>query len=265
MKQEVMARLTAKTKEQQLMQILQEEFGQPAGVARALLADIQQCLEGRAEAVKPGQQRVMLVALAAKHGAALSQTAQREVVWTVDAGAEDYEVAVQHGVRAMRRQRLQRLLAEAVEQGAVASQEDLARVLQVSVRTIKRDCAALAAQGIYLPTRGNLKGIGRGQTHKGVIVGRWLRGETYDQIARATHHSVVSVQRYVQGFSRVMHLQQQGVAAAEIALLLQIGLPLVAEYLAIYQQHDTPFVRQRLAAQLQRCQQRTQVEKKRLV
>ena len=119
------------------------------------------------------------------------------------------------------------------------------------------------AQGIYLPTRGNLKGIGRGQTHKGLIVGRWLRGETYDQIARATHHSVISVQRYVQRFSRVIQLQQQGMAAEEIALLLQIGLPLVAEYLAIYEKHDTPFVRQRLAAQLQRLQQRTQVEKKR--
>lgn len=265
MKREVMARLSAKTKEQQLMQILQEEFRQPPGVARAMLADIQQWLEGTAEAVKPGQQRVMLVALTARHGEALAQTRQTEVVWTVDAGAEDYEVAVQHGVGAMRRQRLQRLLAEAVEQGAAASQEDLARVLQVSVRTIKRDCAALAAQGIYLPTRGNLKGIGRGQTHKGLIVGRWLRGETYDQIARVTHHSVISVQRYVQTFSRVMQLQQQGVAAEEIALLLQIGLPLVAEYLAIYEKHDTPFVRQRLAAQLQRLQQRTAAEKKRVI
>jgi hypothetical protein len=67
----------------------------------------------------------------------------------------------------------------------------------------------------------------------------------------------------VQAFIRVMQLQQQEVAAEEIALLLQIGLPLVAEYLAIYEKHDTPFVRQRLANQLQRCQQRSQAEKKR--
>jgi biotin operon repressor len=263
MKQDVVGRLSAKTKEQQLMQILREEFHQPPRVARAILEDVQECLTGKAKAVKPGQMRVMLVATAARHGQALVETAQTEVVWSVDAGAEDYEVAVQHGVRAMRRQRLQRLLGEAVEQGAAASQEDLARVLQVSVRTIKRDCAALEAEGIYLPTRGNLKGIGRGQTHKALIVGRWLRGETYDQIARATHHSVISVQRYVQAFIRVMQLQQQEVAAEEIALLLQIGLPLVAEYLAIYEKHDTPFVRQRLANQLQRCQQRSQAEKKR--
>lgn len=207
--------------------------------------------------------RVMLVAMKARHGEALRETQQKEVIWTVDAGAEDYQVYKEYGAIAMRRQRIQRLLSEAVEQGAVASQEDLARVLQVAVRTIKRDCAALTKAGIYLPTRGNLKGIGRGQTHKALIVGRWLRGQTYDQIARATHHSLVSVQRYVQTFSRVIQLQQRGLVADEIALLLQIGWPLVAEYQAIYQQYDSPFVRERLATQLQRLGQRVRSEKKR--
>jgi DNA-binding Lrp family transcriptional regulator len=263
MKQEMISRLTAKTKEQQLLHILQREFQQPPRVARAILQDVQECLQGTADQVGPGQMRVVLVAMAARHGEALPNTLQKEVMWTVDAGKEDYEVNAQYGAPAMRQQRIQRLLVEAVEQGAVASQEDLARVLHVSVRTIKRDCAALAAQGVYLPTRGNLKGIGRGQTHKALIVGRWLRGQTYDQIARATHHSIVSVQRYVQMFRRVIHLHQQGVSLDEIALLLQVGWPLVADYLAIYEKHDTPFVRERLKTQLQRFQRRTQVEKKR--
>jgi hypothetical protein len=263
MKQDIVSRLAAKTKEQQLLHILQEEFQQPPRVARAILQDFQNCLEGTTGQIKPGQMRVILVAMTARHGEALDKTKQKEVVWTVDAGVEDYQINSQYGAQAMRRQRIQRLLAEAVEQGAVASQEDLARVLQVSVRTIKRDCAVLTEQGIYLPTRGNLKGIGRGQTHKALIVGRWLRGETYDQIARMTHHSVVSVQRYVQTFCRVIQLQEQGLSADEIALLLQIGWPLVAEYQAIYPEHDTPFVRERLTAQLQRLRQRSLGEKKR--
>jgi predicted transcriptional regulator len=94
-------------------------------------------------------------------------------------------------------------------------------------------------------------------------VGRWLRGESYDQIARATHHAVVSVQRYVQAFVRVVQLHQQGLSQGEIALLLQIGWPLVADYLAIYQEHDSPFAQERLAAQLQRLQQRVGGQKKR--
>lgn len=263
MEQDVINRYTAKTKEQQLLHILEKDFQQPPRVAQAIVQDVQECLKGTTEQIKPGQMRVILVAMAARHGEALNKTRQKEVVWTVDAGKEDYQVNIQYGAQAMRRHQIQRLLVEAVEQGAVAGQEDLARVLHVSVRTVKRDCAALAAQGIYLPTRGNLKGIGRGQTHKALIVERWLRGETYDQITRATHHSVVSVQRYVQAFSRVIQLQQQGLPADEIALLLQIGWPLVAEYLAIYEKHNTPFVRERLNAQIQRFQQRAQGEKKR--
>jgi biotin operon repressor len=262
-KQDVMGRLTAKTKEQQMLHILEVDFKQPPRVARAILQDMQDCLNGTSDQVQPGQMRVILVAIAARHGQAMSQTAQKEVLWTVDAGQADYQVQLAYGMAAMRQQRIQRLLDEAVAQGAVASQEDLARVLQVSVRTIKRDCAYLESRGIYLPTRGNLKGIGRGQTHKALIVGRWLRGETYDQIARATHHTVSSVQRYVQTFIRVVQLQQQGLDIDEIALLLQIGWPLTSDYLAIYQEHDTPFVRERLANQMQRFQQRTQGEKKR--
>jgi DNA-binding NarL/FixJ family response regulator len=92
-----------------------------------------------------------------------------------------------------------------------------------------------------------------------------LAGESYDQIARQTHHSLSSVQRYVQAFLRVMQLHRQGLAVVEIALLLQIGQPLVKEYLAIYQQHDSPFARQRLAEQLQRLNQRPAGQKKRVV
>jgi biotin operon repressor len=144
------------------------------------------------------------------------------------------------------------LLSEAVEQDAAASQEDLALALQVSVRTIKRDCIALQEQGVYLPTRGNLRGIGRGQTHKAQIVRRWLLGETYDQVAFHTRHSLTCVKRYIQTFARVRQLHQKAFSVGEISLALQIGVSLVNEYLAVFQQNDTPFCRQRLAEQLDR-------------
>jgi len=264
MNENEIARLQAKTVEQRFMNVLQDEFHQAPRVAEAILHEAQHCLLENEEMLRPGQMRVILADRRAGHGRKLKQTATVEAVWTVDAGAEDDEVLLQHGREALRRLRIQRLLTEAVEQGGAASQEDLARVLSVSVRTIKRDWAALEKQGVYLPSRGNLRGIGRGQTHKALIVGRWLAGETYDQVARQTHHSVSSVQRYVQAFVRVMQLQERGLGWAEIALLLQVSQPLVAEYLAIYQQHNTPFARQRLAEQLQRLGQRVVGKKKRV-
>jgi hypothetical protein len=144
------------------------------------------------------------------------------------------------------------LLDEALEQGGVATQEDLAVALNVGVRTIKRDCQVLAQEGIYLPTRGNLHGIGRGQTHKALIIGRWLRGETYDQLMMSTRHSLTSIRRYVQTFLRVVELHRQAFSVGQIAQLVQSGEALIRDYLAVYDYHDTPEYRTRLEEQLQR-------------
>jgi predicted ArsR family transcriptional regulator len=165
---------------------------------------------------------------------------------------EDRQVQQQYGCQALRQVRLQRLLLEALEQGGVASQEDLAQALQVSVRTIKRDFEQLQQQGLYLPSRGQLHGIGRGQTHKAQIIGCWLRGATYDQIAQQTHHALSSIQRYIQTFVRVIELHQRHFRVEQIGQLLQIGPPLVQEYLAVYQSHDQAECRQRLQEQMDR-------------
>lgn len=253
MNNDEMKRIQAKTPEQRFLRVLKQEFHYAPKVAQAVLEEAQACLAGK-PGIRPGQVRKILTKYEAGHGRALRDTATIEVAWTVDAGWEDRQVQQQHGSKALRRIRIQRLLAEALEQSAVATQEDLAQALHVSVRTIKRDCAALQTQGIYLPTRGKLRGIGRGQTHKAQIVGRWLEGETYDQIALHTHHSPTSIQRYVQSFVQVITLHLEDFAESQIALLVDKGQPLVKEYLAIYHKHDTPACRERLTAQLQRLQ-----------
>lgn len=252
MNQDELFRQEAKTREQRFLNAMAQEFSYPPKIAQAILAEAQECLLGQPTSLQPGQMRVILLTRNAPHGRSLRQTATQEVTWTVNAGPEDQEVLAQHGPTALRHTRIQRLLSEAIEQGAVASQEDLAQALQVSVRTIKRDCATLQQQDVYLPTRGNLQAIGRGQTHKAQIVRRWLQGETYDQIAYRTHHSPTCVKRYIQTFTRVVQLHLKGFAAGEIALTVQIGQPLVAEYLAIYQQNDSSFCRQRLTEQIDR-------------
>jgi CRP-like cAMP-binding protein len=245
-------RFQAKSREQQFLNMMVHEYNFASKIAQAVLADAQECLLGQPTQLKPGQMRVVLLKQDAAHGRSLRQMATREVTWTVNAGQEDREVEKKQGRVALRQARIQRLLGEAIEQGAVATQEDIAAALQVTTRTIKRDCAQMQQRGLALPTRGNLKGIGRGQTHKGQIVGRWLRGETYDQIALHTRHSLSCIQRYVQTFARVIQLHRQSFALGETSLALQISEALVQEYLAVYRQNDTPFCRQRLQQQLER-------------
>ena len=262
MNQDEIRRQQAKTREHHFLNLMMQEFNYPPRIAQAILTEAQYCLLGKAGHPKPGQVRVVLLSRNAPHGQALKQTSSHEITWTVNAGGEDQEVAVQHGRVALRQVRIQRLLGEAIEQEAVASQEDLAHALQVSVRTIKRDCAVLQQQGIYLPTRGNLKGIGRGQTHKAQIVRRWLQGETYDQVAYHTHHSLTCVKRYIQTFARVVQLQQKEFTPGEISLALQVSHPLVAEYLKLHEQNDAPFSRQRLTEQIERLGGRQRADKR---
>ena len=263
MQAEEKARLQAKTAEQQFLNVLTQEFNYAPKVAQAILEEAQTCLLSQSHKMRPGQMRQVLLKRDAPHGQAVQEAEMVEVRWTIDAGAEDYDIAHREGHASLRRVRLQRLAVEAVNQGGVATQEDLAHALHVSVRTIKRDCAYLQAQGVLVPTRGKLQGIGRGQTHKALIVGEWLRGATYDQIARRTHHSLTCVRRYIQAFVRVINLQRQGMSNEEIGLVLQMTPSLVAEYLAVYEQHNTPFCRQRLQEQLERLTQASPTKKSR--
>jgi hypothetical protein len=234
------------------LQVLEQDFQYAPKVAQAILEEAQTCLLGTAERLRPGQVRVILTRYDAAHGRALRDTETTEITWTVDAGLEDHQVLSQYGRVALRQVRIQRLLDEALAQDAAACQEDLAHALHVSLRTIKRDCATLEGQGIYLPTRGKVHGIGRGQTHKARIVGLWLRGATYDQIARQTRHSLSAIQRYLQTFVRVVELHRQGFVGSQVALLVNVGVALVREYLAVYEQHDTPDCRERLTAHIER-------------
>lgn len=254
MDERVRERQAAKSVEQHFVRMLTQEFCFSLRIAEEVLKEAQASLLGEGREAKTGQIRVYLSKRKAGHGQPVSKTASQEVVWTVNAGQEDQEVLEKEGRVALRQVRIQRLLDEALEQGGVASQEDLASALNVGVRTIKRDCQQMEAAGIYLATRGNLHGIGRGQTHKAQIIGRWLCGETYDQLMRSTRHSSTSIRRYVQSFLRVVELHREGFESSQIAHLVQSGEALVREYLTVYEENDSPACRTRLEEQLERLQ-----------
>ena len=69
-----------------------------------------------------------MVSLKAPFGPPLTETDKVEVTLTVDAGAEDAKVKAQQGIEGLRQGQILRLTEEALEQGGVLTQEDLARV-----------------------------------------------------------------------------------------------------------------------------------------
>lgn len=190
--------------------------------------------------LRPGRIRQIIAAAGAPHGRSLAQTELVEVTWTLDAGEEDLEVLEQHGRIALRRVRILRLVDEAADQGGEPTQEDLAKALAVSSRTIRSDISALKADGFAVATRGMLQGIGRGQTHKVLIVELYLKRWTYSEIMRRTRHSAAAIKRYVQTFGRIVMLARRDLTVSEMAYAVAISERLTREYLNLYRRYDIP-------------------------
>lgn len=253
-------RLAIKTPEAAFQHILQQEFGFSLRVSRELLVTAQEMLLGSTPAavVRPGQVRQVVASMKTPFGPPLAETDKVEVTLTVDAGAEDAEVKARQKAEGLRRSQILRLTEEALEQGGVLTQEDLARALKISARTIRRDVRVLKEEGYLVHTRGQLKGVGRGQTHKVRIIELWLDRKGYDQIARQTYHSPQAIKRYVSTFLRIVVLHRKGITVEEIAFLTQSSVRLVQDYLQVYQAAlAVPHRREKLEEELARVGPRT--------
>jgi len=244
-------RLAIKTPEQRFLFELQTDFELSPVEAREVLETARGILGAKldgdkATALKSGQIRQLVASLQAPHGRPLTETDMVEVVWTIDAGLEDAEVRRRHGKDGLRQVRILRLIDEALDQGGAPTIEDLAKALAVTPRTIKRDLAVLQSKGFLIKTRGKLKGAGRGQSHKVLIVGLYLDRYTYSEIEQRTGHTIAAIKRYIVTFGQVVLLYQRDIRPQEIAFLLGISVRLVKEYLALYHQRNSPEDRARI-------------------
>jgi hypothetical protein len=242
-------RLSEKTAERIFLYELERDFELAPATSRAVLAAARQVLlplSGNGD-VREGQMRMTVVGVDEPAGKSLTAMKKVGVVVTVDGGIEDMEVLKRFGVVRLRRLRLLRMAEEAVDQGGVLTQEDLARLLQVGVRTVRRDVSALRAGGHWVPTRGAVKELGRGQSHKAKIVEMYLRGMTYSEIVRRVRHAPSLIKRYVESFGRVVVLWEKGVqGACEIGYIIGVSERLACEYLELRDRYDKPEYRDRL-------------------
>jgi DNA invertase Pin-like site-specific DNA recombinase len=156
-----------------------------------------------------GQIEVTLIGWEERSGLQIEAMEKRRVRLTLDAGLEDIQTLKEFGRRILRQNRIQRMCDEALEQQGVLSQEDLARHLGCSVRTIKRDIKEVKLRSNQVVTRGVLHNIGRGQTHKVQVINLYLEGNTYSEIKRKTYHSTGSIKRYLESFVKVLLAQRR--------------------------------------------------------
>ncbi len=240
-------RLTAKTADQLFVQELVTGFELAPRTAQGILEVVKTVLLPNTSSLRAGQIKLVATAAAARHGRPMSDLDKCEVIVTLDAGAEDVAVWRKHGAAALRRVRLLRLTDEAWEQDGLFTEEDLAWALGAAVRTMRRDIQELRQQGLIVRTRGYHPSIGRGQTHKVVIVEQFLKRSSFSEIAHRIKHGLDSIQRYVQTFGRVVYLHRRQTSLAEMAFLVGIGEKTVQQYLDLYARYNQPEYQDRLA------------------
>jgi len=239
-------RLTAKTVDRLFIQELVTGFEVAPRTADGILEVAKTVLLPNTSALRAGQIKLVTTAASAPHGRPMTDLDKCEVIVTLDAGPEDVAVWREHGATALRRVRILRLTDEAFEQDGLFTEEDLAWVLGAAVRTIRRDIRTLRDQGYAVRTRGYHLSIGRGQTHKVLIVEQYLRHQSFTDIAHRTKHSLDAIQRYVQTFGRIVYLMRRGTSIPEMAFLVGVGDKTVQQYLDLYTRYNRPEYQDRL-------------------
>jgi len=226
-----------KTPEKVFMNSLRKEYELSPAESAGILELAKVCLFGKLPHTL-GRLKYLCASKKAKHGKPLSEQDMVRVTLTLDNGIEDLEVLKVQGFKALRQKKVLRLTDEAYEQCGLLTQEDLARLLQVSSRTIRSDIAELISDGNTIHTRGFDHDIGRGISHKSKIVDLYLSGYTYAVIMRKTRHGAHSIKRYVSTFGRLLLLLSHDITdLSELSRLLNQSERLSTEYLDLFEKH----------------------------
>jgi len=203
-----------------------------------------------------GQLLLLVVAAGEPAGKPLEQCQKVTVRLTLDAGQEDFQLRLAHGVEGLRRARILRITEEAREQGGLLSYEDLAfRLFNCGLRTIVRDVQAIRRHELEVPTRGQQQDMGPGQTHRVQAVRLYLQGLEPNEIARRLYHTLASIENYITTFARVVILVGRRYTDDEIAFVIRRSSPLVAAYRKLYDEYQAkPSAQRRLQEILARVE-----------
>lgn len=136
------------------------------------------------------------------------------------------------------KKRLARLVKSAAEQGGLLTVAELSVLLNKSyevVRTYAREWED--ETGELLPLKGYRMDQGSRPTHKREIARLYEQGLEAPDIARATGHSVKSVERYLQDYERVRMLLKRQMAVEDISATIGRGVRVVLEYVELARQY----------------------------
>ncbi len=235
------ARLAAKDAESAIVARICEDFNLTPVLAKAHYQQMARYFAEYGQVpAHPGE--LCYLAVDAEEPPGKPITACRKVQVRLELAAlEDVGVLQGKGLAAMRQGRLARLARQARVQGALLTVEDFAFLTCSSPATIKRDLAWLRRQGQAVPTRGQVRDIGPGLSHKATVVQLYLWGLQFTQIEQRTAHSEDAIRRYLGDFRQIAALHARGATVPEIRAATGRSAGLIAEYVGLFERARREF------------------------
>lgn len=241
MNDQIVDRLRSKSTLHAIQVELQSGYDLSPIEAQALARRVQQLVDEQTGlARQPGQITYQAIGIDEPPGKPLEDCRKVAVHLTVMAD-DDIQVWHKQGPEAVRRLRTHRIVYEASMQGGALSQEDIASILGISTRTVKRIFAHFRQQGEALPSRGEVQDMGRGVSHRIPIVRKYVRDMSFSRISRELgDHGVQSMARYLHHFALVMILEDRGLTPEQMESVVGISVNLVEQYRDLYAELNVP-------------------------
>jgi hypothetical protein len=234
-------RLAAKDAESAIVARIREDFNLAPILARAHYEQMARYFAEYGQVpTRPGELCYLAVDAVEPPGKAIAACRKVQVRLEL-ATVPDQQVLRGHGLAAMRQGRLARLARQARVQGALLTVEDLAFLTCSSMATVKRDLAACRARDEAVPTRGQIRDIGPGISHKAKVIQLYLWGLQFTDVEARTGHSEGSIRRYLADFKQIAALHARGAPVSEIRAATGRSAGLIAEYVALYERARREF------------------------
>jgi len=229
-------RLKYKNDDHSFMQNLHFRYSMSFAEAECLTSEIKQMIRDT-DYLADGQEFFSAIDIAEPAGKPLKLCRTKRVKLTLRC-PEDLEVRKKGGLREYIKTVLSRISWQALEQGSLLTQEDLAFLLNSSRANIKRLIASFRKQGDYIPTRGNYHDIGPGISHKYEAVRLYIKGVAPSDIAMRLGHCLNSIERYIEDFCLVISASLEDYNAIAISRFTGISEKVVKEYLVLFDRYS---------------------------
>jgi hypothetical protein len=206
--------------------------------------------------LKPGQVLWMAVIRDGRKHApqAMKETPQVPVVLDLVTDDDLQALSAGESFRNVRCQRHARLLDQALAQGGVLAQTDLAALTLTCESVVGDDMAHVQqTEGRRLPYRGAVQDVGPTLSHKVEVACLLEAGYLEPEICRMLSpvHNLRSVENYAQNYKNVLKLLEHGFAPEEISGILSLSRRLVDQYVQIVKEHHPEIVRRNSSLQKQ--------------